>query len=69
MCREKGRGMGGISCLSFSSFFKRIFLAGCGDGSIRLYKVRRKCLRDQNLHCVCIGGAGIMGEQEFGWYE
>lgn len=63
MCREERRGMGGISCLSFSSFFRRIFLAGCGDGSIRLYKVRWKCNRDQNMHCVCIEGAGIMREQ------
>lgn len=30
---------GGVTCLSFSPFFLRYFLAGCGDGSVRLYKV------------------------------
>ncbi|CAM9597264.1 unnamed protein product, partial [Laminaria digitata] len=36
---EGGRGaMGGVTCLSFSPFFRRYFLAGCGDGSVRLYK-------------------------------
>lgn len=32
--------MGGVTCLAFSPFFQRYFLAGCGDGSVRLYKVR-----------------------------
>lgn len=35
-----GGAMGGVTCLSFSPFFRRYFLAGCGDGSVRLYKVR-----------------------------
>ena len=39
--RDGGEGgaMGGVTCLSFSPFFRRYFLAGCGDGSVRLYKV------------------------------
>lgn len=35
-----GGAMGGVTCLSFSPFFRTYFLAGCGDGSVRLYKVR-----------------------------
>lgn len=31
---------GGVTCLSFSPFFIKHFLAGCSDGSVRLYKVR-----------------------------
>ena len=38
--RREGGAMGGVTCLSFSPFFRRYFLAGCGDGSVRLYKVR-----------------------------
>lgn len=34
--------MGGVTCLAFSPFFQRYFLAGCGDGSVRLYKVREE---------------------------
>lgn len=37
---EQEGAMGGVTCLAFSPFFQRYFLAGCGDGSIRLYKVR-----------------------------
>lgn len=32
-------GTGGVTCVSFSPFFLRYFLAGCGDGSVRLHKV------------------------------
>lgn len=31
--------MGGVTCLSFSPFFRSYFLAGCGNGTVRLYKV------------------------------
>lgn len=32
--------VGAITCVSFSPFFRRYFLAGCGDGRVCLYKVR-----------------------------
>lgn len=40
-------GTGGVTCLSFSPFFQKYFLAGCGDGSVRLYKV-----------CLAVPGGG-----------
>lgn len=36
---QEGGAMGGVACLAFSPFFHEYFLAGCGDGSVRLYKV------------------------------
>ncbi|CAM9936057.1 unnamed protein product, partial [Hapterophycus canaliculatus] len=38
---EEEKAMGGVACLAFSPFFHEYFLAGCGDGSVRLYKVKR----------------------------
>lgn len=37
--REDWGAMGGVTCLAFSPFFQEYFVAGCGDGSVRLYKV------------------------------
>ncbi|CAB1117592.1 unnamed protein product [Ectocarpus sp. CCAP 1310/34] len=34
---EQEGAMGGVTCLAFSPFFPKYFLAGCGDGSVRLY--------------------------------
>ncbi|CAN0040557.1 unnamed protein product, partial [Ectocarpus fasciculatus] len=36
---EQEGAMGGVTCLAFSPFFQKYFLAGCGDGSVRLYNV------------------------------
>eukprot|EP00752_Nemacystus_decipiens_P007144 g6397.t1 len=36
--REGWEATGGVACLAFSPFFQEYFLAGCGDGSVRLYK-------------------------------
>ncbi|CAN0535382.1 unnamed protein product, partial [Ectocarpus sp. 12 AP-2014] len=33
------RRPGELTCLAFSPFFPKYFLAGCGDGSLRLYNV------------------------------
>lgn len=38
---EEGPKTGGVTCVNFSPFFHRFFLAGCGDGSVRLYKVNK----------------------------
>lgn len=41
-CTEEweATAVGAITCVSFSPFFQRYFLAGCGDGRVCLYKVR-----------------------------
>ncbi|CAN0509426.1 unnamed protein product, partial [Ectocarpus sp. 12 AP-2014] len=36
---EQEGAVGGVTCLAFSPFFPKYFLAGCGDGSLRLYNV------------------------------
>lgn len=40
LAREDCGATGGVTCLAFSPFFQKYFLAGCGDGSVRLYKAR-----------------------------
>lgn len=44
---DSGAAMGGVTCLAFSPFFQEYFLAGCGDGSVRLYKVRSPSVRNE----------------------
>lgn len=53
--------MGGVTCLAFSPFFQEYFLAGCGDGSVRLYKVRGHCEKNEGTGGVRIGYRGESG--------
>lgn len=39
--REEGLTTGGVTCVDFSPFFHKYFLAGCGNGGVRLYKVNQ----------------------------